>query len=465
MARILLLNPPGTRPYLRDYYCSKVAKADYIYEPVDLLMLSGVLAEKHEVQALDCIALGIPAQAALQHIKTAQPDVVVFLSGAVSWHEDRVFLREVKSLNGAVLIGSGDLFLEDGAQILADHDFLDGLLLDFTTDDILQYLDPEMKFQPENMICRQNESIVQGTVNRAKTGTYQVPLPRHDLFPHQRYHYPTVKRPPFATILTDYGCHYRCRFCVMAQLGFKVRPISDVLDEMEMLAAMGFKEIYFNDQSFGAIRERTLELFEGMKERQLHFGWQAWTRVDLVDEQLLKVMQAMGCHTLLFGVESANEKTLKAQKKGSHLEQVRRTFSLCRSLDIRTMATFVIGLPGETEADIRNTIDFALELDPDFASFNVLVPRAVTDIRKEALDKGWINEGHVRLDQSGAFPIMGNEHLSADAVWSLKNEAIRKFYSRPGYLWRRLRQMTTVYELRRNLANAWALVRRMHDVS
>ena len=125
------------------------------------------------------------------------------------------------------------------------------------------------------------------------------------------------------------------------------------------------------------------------------------------------------------------------------------------------MATFIIGLPGETEADIRKTIDFALELGPDFASFNVLVPRAATDIRKEALEKGWIQEGHLSSDQSGTFPIMGNEHLSAADVWRLKNEAIRTFYGRPGYWWRRLRNMATSYELRRNLINGWVLLRRM----
>ncbi len=93
MAKILLLNPPGTRPYLRDYYCSKVAKADYLYEPTDLLLLSGLLAELHEVQVLDCIALAMQPSEALESIRIAQPEVIVFLSGAVSWQEDRVFLR------------------------------------------------------------------------------------------------------------------------------------------------------------------------------------------------------------------------------------------------------------------------------------------------------------------------------------------------------------------------------------
>ena len=460
MSKILLLNPPGSRPYLRDYYCSKVAKADYLYEPTDLLLLSGRLAEHYEVEVLDCIALGMQGQEALQRIRAARPDVIVFLSGAVSWHEDRVFLKEVKRLNRAILVGSGDLFLEDGVQILADNDFLDGLLLDFTTSDILDYLEHNSENQHHNMIYRQNGGIVQGPLKRARNSTFEIPPPRHDLFPHHRYHYPTVKRPPFATVLTDYGCPYHCRFCVMGKLGYKVRPVNDVLDELEVLAHTGFREIYFNDQTFGALRERTLALCEGMRQRKLQFGWQAWTRVDLVDEQLLKVMRTAGCHTLLFGVESANENTLKSQNKGYSLEKVRRAFFLCRQLGIRTMATFIIGLPGETEDDIHNTIRFALELDPDYASFNVLVPRATTDTRREALEKGWIQESSVSLDQSGTLPVMGNEHLSGPDVWRLKNKAVRSFYARPGYWWRRLKSMSTFYELRRNLGNAWSLLRR-----
>ena len=458
MAKIFLLNPPGTRPYLRDYYCSKVAKADYLYEPVDLLILSGLLAGRHDVLALDCIALDMEAQEALQRIRAAQPDVVIFLSGAVSWHEDRIFLKELKRLNRTVLIGSGDLFLEDGVQILADNDFLDGLLLDFTTSDISDYLEQNSENQHQNMIYRQSGNIVHGPLKRAMNSTFEIPPPRHDLFPHHRYHYPTVKRHPFATVLTDYGCPYHCRFCVMGKLGYKVRSVENVLDELETLAHMGFREIYFNDQTFGALRERTLALCEGMNEKQLRFGWQAWTRVDLVDEQLLKLMQAAGCHTLLFGVESGNENTLKSQNKGYSSERVRRAFSLCRQVGIRTLATFIVGLPGETEADIHNTIRFALELDPDYASFNVLVPRAATDTRKEAIEKGWIEKGHLSLDQSGTYPIMGNEFLNAADVWRLKNEAIRKFYGRPGYWWHRLKNITTFYELRRNLINGWALL-------
>lgn len=458
MAKILLLNPPGTRPYLRDYYCSKVAKADYLYEPTDLLMLSGLLAEHHEVEVLDCIALGLRVSPALQRIQAVKPDVVVFLSGAVSWQEDREFLKEVKRASGAVLIGSGDLFLDDSVVILKENDFIEATLLDFTTSDLVLYLKEGEEAEPENMVYRRVERIVQGPLKRAKNGTFEIPVPRHDLFPHRRYHYPTVKHHPFATVLTDYGCPYHCHFCVMGELGYKVRPVDNVLAELEVLATQGFREIYFNDQTFGVSRGRTIEMCQRMLSKDYHFGWQAWARVDLVDKEMLKSMRAAGCHTLLFGVESGNERTLQGQKKGYGLEKIRNTFALCRQLRIRTLATFIIGLPGENEADIRRTIDFALELDPDLASFNVLVPRAGTKVREEAVKKGWLQPGHISLDQSGTYPVMGNEYLSAERVWRLKNEAIRTFYARPNYWRRRLRNMTTFYELRRNLVNGWALL-------
>jgi radical SAM superfamily enzyme YgiQ (UPF0313 family) len=461
MSRILLLNPPGTRPYLRDYYCSKVSKANYLYEPVDLLILSGLLTRRHQVQVLDCIALGLDGNEALRRILDAAVEVVIFLSGAVSWHEDRPFLQAVKQASEALLIGSGDLFLQDGDRILAEHDFVDAVLLDFTTAGLLSYLERPAGAQPENMIFRQGEEIVHGPVVRSKNTTFEIPPPRHDLFPHHSYSYPTVKRAPFATVQSDYGCPYHCRFCVMGGLGHKVRSAENVLAELEILAGSGFREIYFNDQTFGVLRQRTLALCEGMETRRLGLAWQAWTRVDLVDEEILKRMRAAGCHTLLFGVESANHKTLRTQNKGYGLGQVKRAFALCRSLGIRTLATYIIGLPGETEADIRRTIDFAVELDSDLASFNVLVPRAGTEVRREALQKGWIRERDTLLDQSGTYPIMGNEHLSSVEVWRLKNRAVRAFYGRPGYWLRRLRQIDTGYELRRNLTNGWILLRNM----
>jgi len=457
MAKVVLLNPPGKQLYLRDYYCSKVAKTSYLYEPVDFLLLSGILAERHEVQVLDCIALGMDDRRAFEYLSKAGAGAIIFLSGAVSWQEDRVFLEEVKNRLHPLLIGCGDLFLEDGAGFLKRYSFIDALILDFTSTAVRDYLEEGPESRPSNMVYRRNGEVVEGELVRARDGTYTVPMPRHDLFPQHGYRFPTVRQRPFATVLSDYGCPYGCRFCVVGRLGYKTRPISEVMAELEMLARTGVREIYFNDQTFGARRDRTVELCRAMIASGLGLSWQVWSRVDVVDEPLLRLMKTAGCHTIFFGVESANDRTLEAQQKGFDTGQVRHTFSLCKRLDIRTLATFVIGFPGESEADIRRTIRFALELDPDYASFNLLVPRALTWIRREALEKAWFRNGSTPLDQSGSYPVMRTDQLSAETVWKLRREAVRSFYLRPGYIWKRLKQLRTLEELRLQIRNAWAI--------
>ena len=91
--KILLLNPPGKKLYLRDYFCSKVSKADYINSPVDFVMLSGVLnTGDFEIQLLDAIVEKISAGDCLARIKKQNFDIIIALIGSVSLKEDEIFL-------------------------------------------------------------------------------------------------------------------------------------------------------------------------------------------------------------------------------------------------------------------------------------------------------------------------------------------------------------------------------------
>src|SRR3990172_8298805 len=85
---------------------------------------------------------------------------------------------------------------------------------------------------------------------------------------------------------------------------------------------------------------------------------------------------------------------------------------LCREYGVRTLATYILGLPGEDREDIVKTVEFAVRLDSDFVSFNTLIPRAGTQIRQYAINSGWIAEGNIRMDQSGTYAVMGNEALT-----------------------------------------------------
>jgi radical SAM superfamily enzyme YgiQ (UPF0313 family) len=319
--------------------------------------------------------------------------------------------------------------------------------LDFTNTDVIAYLDNK-EDEIKNMIYRKDGQIKIKTSPRTTERKYDIPIPRHELF-QGNYNYPFVRRRPFATVLTDYGCPYKCSFCVIATLGFKCRPVENITDELRYLKNLGYKEIYFNDQTFGIKKTRTKELCKRMIKEELNFGWVCWSRVDIINEELLKIMKKSGCHTILFGVETANEKSLKSMGKGYTLRDVEETFRLCKKYGVRTLATYILGLPGEDKNSIMETIEFAVRLDSDFVSFNTLIPRAGTQIRQYAINSGWIEKGAIRMDQSGTYAVMGNEALTGDDIRELKSYAVRRFYGRPSYIAKRLWGVRSLYELKR----------------
>lgn len=455
--RVLLLNPPGVKTYIRDYYCSKISKTNYLFEPVDLLMLSGTLSSRHDLRVIDAIAEALSPEECRNEIDSWGPDVIVSLIGAVSLHEDLLFLKGI-AVGRRRIIVSGDVMLEEPASLFERYPFIDGAILDFTSSEILDYLDGNCD-DLQMMVFRRGGKTIHPEGGRAVNQQILIPAPRHDLFNATGYRFPFVRNSRFATVLTDYGCPFSCSFCIMSTLGYRYRSVDSVAEELRSLVSLGKREIFFIDQTFGIHRKRALELCELLSSNGFRFGWVCYGRVDLVDRELLLAMKGAGCHTIIFGVESASEEILKAYRKGYTKDQIRTAFKLCRESGIRTVATFVIGLPEETLETASETIDFLKELDCDYASFNVAVPRVGTALRRNAVSEGLIDSAEMVMDQSGVTIAMPTRTLDRDTVKRLRTEAIRSFYLRPGYLWRRLVSIRSWYELREQISEGMVLVK------
>ena len=137
-------------------------------------------------------------------------------------------------------------------------------------------------------------------------------------------------------------------------------------------------------------------------------------------------MRKSGCHTIIFGVESANNKTLQDVQKRIDAEKIKNTFNLCKSKGIRRAATFIIGLPHETEEDIMSTVDFAIDIDCTFASFNIAEIRPGTDWSHNTKNVHFLP--HHELER-------------------IRNRVIRKFYLRPSYIFNRIKEIRTSYDI------------------
>jgi len=462
MLNILLLNPPGKSNYLRDYYCSKSSKSDYSYTPVDFLFI-GALLDKHcDLKYLDCIIDNLSRVSLLRELAKNPPDIVISLTGFVSWAEDFPLFRQIREqFPKTIIVGSGDILLGTNLELLFQNSSLDAICYDFSSKEIVDYCLGERR-QFDDIAYKDSETIVarkNGGGDR-KIEEMSIGIPPHRLFPLNSYEYSFVRRKPFATVLTDYSCPYRCTFCIMSQLRYKYRNVDEVLEELVMLKSGGVKEIYFADQTFGAHKKNTKILLNQMIEKRIDLGWVCFSRADVINEDLLILMKKAGCHTIIFGIEFGNDENLKSTKKDLVISQINDGIKLCRRYGIRTVGTFLMGEENQTHADLDQLIDYSLSLNLDFASYNVYVPRVDDYFKtKQDLDLDEI------YDQSGGIVKSYSSTITGETLAMYHKKAVRKFYLRPIYILHRILMIRTIVELKILVREGWYLVRTLHAKS
>lgn len=454
--KILLLNPPSQGKYfIRDYYCSQVSKGRYCWPPLDLLILSGILKEHFEVHALDASVSGLNCEAALKAIGEIGPDAVISVVGAASWKSDMDFLKAVKDLRQPFMVVSGDYPLAK-PEMIRDYDHLDAVLMDFTQSDIVKLLREERGSHLKNIYTRED----QGAPVVCSAKTFYVPVPDHAAFPLRKYHLPHINHHPFATLMTDFGCPFACAFCPFERIEYKLRPVENIKDELHQLKSLGIRELWLRDQSFGSVRQHAIDFCELLATFGRFFFWSCEMRADAADEELLKKMKEAGCHTVMFGVESAKDEVLSRHAKKITRAQIEAAFVRARKVGLKILAHFIFGLSGEDLRSQEEILSFSLVLDPDYAVFNVAAPLWNTSFRDEVTKKGWLIAEDIDVDSSDTYPTWESPELCRRDVWRVREMAIRKFYLRPAFLWRQLRGVRSFYQARILVKEGWCFLKK-----
>jgi radical SAM superfamily enzyme YgiQ (UPF0313 family) len=148
---------------------------------------------------------------------------------------------------------------------------------------------------------------------------------------------------------------------------------------------------------------------------------------------MLEAMKAANCGYILFGVESGSPAMLKKMRKGITLDQVRSAFKLTREVGIKTQAFFLFGMPGETQATIRETIEFAKELNASSTQFAVAIPHPGTALYEECKANGWLTTEDW-ADYTAEASIIETPWLSASEVEQARIQAYREYYYRPSFV-------------------------------
>jgi anaerobic magnesium-protoporphyrin IX monomethyl ester cyclase len=281
----------------------------------------------------------------------------------------------------------------------------------------------------------EGDRLVRSAPNRFIEDLDDLPYPAYHLLDMDRYYYEFLGR-NFAILEGSRGCPHRCSFCYLGMYGHRFRQKS--LDRLVTETAyirdrFHVGNIYFMDLEFALNRGFVRSFCEALIQHDMRIHWCCQTRVTDVDDDLLKLMKQAGCRLIHFGVEAGSPRILSRTGKGIQVSDCVKAVSLARKNRIRTALFMNFGFPGETRADMASTIRLAVRIDPDYAAFHLIVPFPGTPLAKE-----------IHLDPEAfpayLYPHYNFAHHDLRTLKSMLRRAYLRFYLRPSYLIRSLRE-------------------------
>jgi anaerobic magnesium-protoporphyrin IX monomethyl ester cyclase len=294
--------------------------------------------------------------------------------------------------------------------------------------------------EPEAAVMRLAQGVIpQGTVVSEQIDDLDsLPFPRWDLVTEDR----TVMGLKLFTrpvgggypLLASRGCPEFCTYCPHRILaGYRMRSIANIVDEMERLCdRVSRPYVIFRDPLFTEQRERVVELCDEIQRRGLNLTFEAETRLDRLDVDLLDRLYAAGFRATSFGVESLDPATLKKSgRRPIPQSHQREIIDHCRKLGIVTAAFYVLGFLQDDWNSIAATIDYATDLGSTFAQFKMLTPYPGTPMFKQ-LEPLLTETDWEQFD--GFTPVFKHPNLTQRELKFLLGAAYKRFYMRPSYL-------------------------------
>lgn len=475
---IMLVNPPtpdGAYWIRTQHRVGRRTRENMVWPQVSLAQMAALLMPVYKVKVVDANAerMGWPAFAKL--IDKYQPRYYMTQVTAPTLENDMYgcFLAKAR---GAKTIAFGTHVTPIPKESLRPFPALDFVLVgepDLTIRDLMDHLDnkfdqrsPEIQklfadhdplYKPslkedgsvdmngiKGLAWRKGDEVVVNFPRPFIKDLDDMPIPMHELLPFKSYRMPLIKG-PFTFIVTSRGCPAGCTYCikhVSYQFSTRIRSPKLIMEELWKLKKMGINNIHMYSDLFTVNREQVMELCQRMIDEKINLRWTSNSRVDFVDEEMLQMMGKAGNWLISWGIESGSEQILKHAHKGAYPDKAERALKWAKKAGIMNWGYFIIGLPGETEETIRQTIDFAKKLPLDIALFHVAAPYPGTPFFFEVVENNWFRPGtrweQVDMDKG---TVLDYPNLPAERLLYWQKRAFREWAFRPGPIFTYLKML------------------------
>jgi radical SAM superfamily enzyme YgiQ (UPF0313 family) len=439
--------------------------------PLGLLYLAAALdAKGYEVDVIEPIIMGLKEDDVLNRVAKQNPGVVGISTMTCNFPKSLSLAQRIREkLPQSIILMGGPHPTLYHRGLLEDHQEVDLLCVgegEVTVVELMNAL--RLLGYCRHAITARNGSMssIPGIVYREDgvgcfTGRRSfvdidtLPFPARHLLPIKGYiPFPThYLRVPAVHIFVSRGCPNSCSFCCTPfTWGNRVRlrsPEKVIQEIRQVVENYGVKEIAFWDDTLTAEPEWLTEVCERIVAERLDIVWRCSARASDMNFQMAQIMKKAGCWQIAFGIESADEESLRAIRKDQKIEQVKEALLMTRQAGIQTRGCIMLGLPHETPEKAQKTIDFAISCDLDYAVFFLATPYKGTDFYTIAEQTGTIIEDSLERFTYNQAVYIPFGYKDIGELQDIYRGAYKQFYFRPIYWWKMAKFIRSFSDLRR----------------
>jgi len=391
-ARVVFVRPPNLQK------SGQWKKQGVVRCPLNIALLASYLREKggYDCSIVDFETKEVPsveamAEAVLEEspryvcITTLTPrfPTVVRMARAIRKRETDVVII----VGGPHVTGSPQTALHEGLSFGIAGEGEEALLE--LIDTLEQGREPS---SVRNLILAENGGVRVNPARPFIENLDGLPFPAWDLMELDQYTDPAYFSGSHLALFTGRGCPYDCSFCascVTWKRKLRVRSVDNVMREISHIVhGLGIRNLMFWDDTFAADMKRATAICRRMIDEKLDLHYTVQIRADSVSEEFAGVLRDSGCAFAAIGVESGNEEMLKRIGKRETKTQFRTAVKIMKEAGLPVIASYIVGLPGDTHDTIRETLDFAFELGAEQSKFMILSPYPVTRDYELAVQRG-----------------------------------------------------------------------------
>lgn len=448
-ARVMFVEPPPTVDWQPDSGLSTGGRrhpslsvtGEKVYSYLNLSSAAVLRERGHEVFYIHCQTEGVTLNALYDRISASSPDIVLIMVEHITINVTSEIARYIKQNTGCCLVFAGPMATAKDEEIMEiGCDYIIRGEWDYTLFNLADAIEANKEVSAvPGITYKQNGTILRTEDAEPIEDLDNLPFPAYDLIDLSKFFESIFVYSPVATTMSSRGCPSRCSYCVFPNTifshKFRAQSPERVVKEAEYLQdKFGVKLIRYDDDSFNIDTKRVRQICRLFKQKGLKVKWNAQCRPISMNYDLAREMKEAGCVLITFGIESGNNDILKKIHKGTRKEDIRTVIREVQKAGVEVHNCYMLGFLWDTEQTIKDTIDFAFELNSEFAQFSIATPLPGTEYYDLLKNGGYMKSEKWEDFDSFHHVNINYPYLDDDYVNRTLKDVYRRYYTRPRYI-------------------------------